>query len=104
MEFRVELTKTAESDLEALYLWVVERAPIQGPKWFNGLEAAINSLARHPERSKRAPESFDRARPVRVLNDGRSRHVYRVLFCIDVTDRVVNVLHLRRGRRQSGSH
>jgi len=47
MGFRVELTRTAEADLEALYLRLVERAPTQGTKWFNGLEAAINSLARY---------------------------------------------------------
>ena len=29
MAFRVELAKGAEADLEALYLWVVERAPHQ---------------------------------------------------------------------------
>jgi hypothetical protein len=38
MAYRVELAKSAEGQLEELYLWVVERAPSQGAAWFNGLE------------------------------------------------------------------
>jgi plasmid stabilization system protein ParE len=38
MAYRVEIARRAESDLEELYLWVVERAPQQGARWFNGLE------------------------------------------------------------------
>jgi plasmid stabilization system protein ParE len=101
MAFRVELTKSAEADLEALYLWVVERAPAQGAAWFNGLESAIQSLDQHPERCTVAPESIDPKRIVRALHYGRARHVYRVLFWIDNTDRIVNVLHVRRGARHT---
>ena len=99
MVFGVELTKTAEADLEGLYGWVVDRAPSQGAAWFNGLEAAIASLGRLPERCPVAPESVNLQRPVRVLHYGRARHVYRVLFSVDQTARVVNVLHVRRGSR-----
>jgi plasmid stabilization system protein ParE len=99
MVFRVELTKTAQADLEELHLWVVERAPSQGTAWFNGLEKKIASLDRLPERYPVAPESFDPERPVHVLHYGRARHVYRVLFWVDDTARIVNVLHVRRGSR-----
>jgi len=44
MAYRVELAKDAEAELEELYLWLVDRAPSQGPAWFNGLERAILSL------------------------------------------------------------
>ena len=101
MPYRVELTRGAEADLEELYLWVVERAPNQGAAWFNGLEKTIFSLDRHPERCPLAPESFDPERPVRVLHYGRARHVYRILFSINNTDRIVQVLHVRRGARQA---
>ena len=43
MAYRVEITRRAESDLEELYLWVVDRAPQQGARWFNGLERAVLS-------------------------------------------------------------
>ena len=101
MPYRVELTRGAEVDLEELYRWVVERTPNQGARWFNGLEKTVLTLDRHPERCPLAPESFDPERPVRVLHYGRARHVYRILFSIDHTDRIVQVLHVRRGARQT---
>ena len=101
MAFRVELTKSAEADLEALYLWVKGRAPHQGAAWFNRLEQAILSLGQHPARCPIASESADPKRPVRVLHYGRARQVYRVLFWIDGADRAVYVLHVRRGAREA---
>jgi ParE toxin of type II toxin-antitoxin system, parDE len=96
MAYRVELTKNAEAEL---YLWVMERAPTQGAAWFKGLERAILSLEQLPSRFRIAPESFDRDQPIRVLNYGRSRHVYRVFFTIDEIAKLVRVLHIRRGAR-----
>lgn len=100
MAYRVELAKNAEGELEELYLWVVERAPSQGSAWFNGLERAILSLKRLPKRCRIAHESFDPDQPVRVLNYGRSPHVYRVFFTVDDDAKVVRVVHIRRGPRQ----
>jgi plasmid stabilization system protein ParE len=100
MAYRVELAKNAEGELEALYVWVVERAPSQGSAWFNGLERAILSLERLPRRCRIATESFDPEQPVRVLNYGRSPHIYRVLFTVDESTKLVRVVHIRRGARQ----
>lgn len=100
MAYRVEAAKSAETQLEALYLRVSERAPRQGAAWFNGLEQAILSLDQHPKRCGIAPESFDPDHPVRVLYYGRAPHVYRVFFAIDEAARIVRVLHVRYGARQ----
>ena len=100
MAYRVELTKSAEVQLRELYLWVVERAPSQGAAWFNGLERAILSLEQLPKRCRIASESLDPAQPVRVLNHGRGPHVFRVLFTIDESVKLVRVVHIRRGARQ----
>jgi toxin ParE1/3/4 len=100
MAYRVEIARSAEAELEELYLWVVERAPIQGATWFNGLERAILALEQLPKRFRIASERLDPDRPIRVLNYGRSPHVYRVFFTIDETARVVRVVHIRRGARQ----
>lgn len=59
MAYRVEIAKSAESDLDELYLWVIERAPTQGATSVNGLERAILSLDQHPERCPVAPENID---------------------------------------------
>ncbi len=100
MAYRVEIAKSAEAQLEELYLWVVQRAPSQGAAWFNRLEQTILSLDLNPERCPIAPESFDPDQPVRVLNFGRSPHVYRVFFTVDDSANVVCVVHVRRGARQ----
>ncbi len=101
MAFRVELTKSAEADLEELYRWVAGRAPHHGAAWFNGLEQAMLSLDQQPARCPIAAESADPKRPVRVLHYGRGRHSYRVLFWIDRATHVVYVLHVRRGAREA---
>jgi plasmid stabilization system protein ParE len=101
MAYRVEIAKSAEAQLEELYLWVVQRAPSQGAAWFNRLEQAMLSLDANPKRCPIAPESFEPDRPVRVLNFGRRPHVYRVFFTVDDTVNVVRVVHVRRGARQT---
>ena len=100
MAYRVDIARSAEAELEELFLWVVERAPQQGAAWFNGLERAVLSLDQHPERCPVAPESIDPDHPVRVLSHGRKPHVYRVFFTVDHNAGVVRVVHVRRGRRQ----
>jgi plasmid stabilization system protein ParE len=99
MAYRVELARNAEAELDALYVWVVERAPKQGAAWFNGLEQAILSLERLPNRCRIASVSFEPEQPVRVLNYGRSPHVYCVFFVVDENAKTVRVLHIRRGAR-----
>lgn len=97
MPFRVEIARRAQQDLEALYLWVVERAPQQGAAWFNGLERAVLSLEAHPERCPVAPESLSAASPIRVLLYGRRAAVYRIYFTLDRRAPIVRVVHIRRG-------
>ncbi len=100
MAYRVEITKSAEAQLEELYSWIVQRGTSQGAAWFNRLERTILSLDLNPKRCPIAPESFDPDQPVRVLNFGRSPHVYRVFFTVDDSANVVRVVHVRRGARQ----
>lgn len=96
MAYRVEIARSAEAELEQLYLWVVARAPQQGTRWFNGLERAVLSLDRHPQRCPVAPESFGPDSPVRVLHYGRKPHVYRVFFTVDESAQIVHVVHVRK--------
>jgi toxin ParE1/3/4 len=103
MAYRVDIARSAEAELEELYLWVVKRAPQQGAAWFNGLERAVLSLDQHPDRCPVAPESIDPAQPVRVLSYGRKPHVYRVFFTVDHDARTVHVVHVRRGARRPPS-
>ncbi len=100
MAYRVDIARSAEAELDALYLWVIERAPQQGAAWFNGLERAILALDQYPDRCQVAPESIDADHPVRVLSYGRRPHVYRIFFTVDHSARVVQVVHVRRSARR----
>lgn len=99
MAYRVEIARTAEVELEELYLWVVARAPRQGAKWFNGLERAVLSLDQLPKRCPVAPENINPDQPVRVLSYGRKPHVYRVFFTVNDTAEAVRVVHIRHRAR-----
>ena len=100
MAYRVEITRNGEADLEALYLWVVARAPQRGARWFNGLEQAVLSLDQLPKRCPVAPESIDPDHAVHVLSYGRKPNVYRIFFTVDDDARLVRVVHVGRGARQ----
>ena len=100
MAYRVEIASNAETELEELYLWVVTRAPQQGAKWFNALERTVLSLDQHPKRCPVAPESVDPVHSVRVLSYGRKPHLYRIFFTVDDAEKVVRVVHIRRGARR----
>ena len=100
MAYRVDVTRAAEAELEALYLWVTSRAPSRGAAWFNGFERAVLALDEHPERCPVAPESTQSELPIRVLRYGRKPHVYLVFFTADPRRHVVQVVHVRRGARQ----
>ena len=100
MAYRVDIARSAEAELEELYLWVVERAPQRGAAWFNGLERAVLSLDQYPERCPVAAESSDPDHPVRALSYGRKPHVYRVFFTVDHNASIVRVVHVRRGARR----
>jgi plasmid stabilization system protein ParE len=96
MAYRVKLLPRAQEDIEALYRWVLRRAPHQGALWYSGLIDALKSLASHPQRCPVAPEGMELREPIRQLLYGR--RPYRILFWIIGEE--VQVLHIRRGARQ----
>lgn len=98
MAYRVRLLPKAEGDLEELYLWVVERAPLRGPLWFNRLEEAILSLRENPKRCPTVPQLSSSTDSVRQLLFGKKPNLYRVFFRIK--DDLVEILHIRRGARK----
>src|SRR3974377_1190584 len=57
MAFRVELTARAERDLAAIYEYIQAGSSKQAFLWFNGLEDAILSLEKRPERGRLTREN-----------------------------------------------
>jgi plasmid stabilization system protein ParE len=99
MDFRVELSAQAQSDISSIHEWLrSQSAGETGERWFVALQAAIAALKSMPSRCPMAPESQDSPTDVRQLLYGRQPNVYRILFAIEGD--VVQVLHVRHGRRR----
>ena len=97
MAYQVRLTRRARRDLERNYQHIEAEVSAQALRWFTGLEAAIYSLERHPNRAPVTPED----RNLRHLLYGRKPHLYRVIYEVDGRNHVVNVLHIRHGARKT---
>lgn len=100
MTYRVALSEAAEAETEAAYLWLLRRAPERAARWYEGLLAAIGSLAEFPDRCPLARENGLFEQEIRQLLHGRGRNAYRILFTIFEPDAVesepvVRVLHVR---------
>jgi toxin ParE1/3/4 len=95
MAYLVELTLRAERDLDYLYRRISADDSVMASSWFNGLEEAIYALERLPYRCPVAPESKRAKRRLRHLLYGAKRDVYRVIYEIDESRKIVSVLTIR---------
>lgn len=103
MAYRVELTDRAGRDLSALYTQIDAAESSAAARWFNGFEEAVYALAQIPRRCPVAPEGKRVKRPLRHLLYGNKPHVYRAIYEIDETGKVVYVLTVRHGARDEAS-
>ncbi len=97
MAYRVEIADRARIDLKRIYRDIVASSSSPARAWFDRLESAILSLAEHPARGAPTPEDA----ALRQVFHGRKPNVYRVIYAIDSIGGVVNVLHVRHGRRDA---
>ena len=95
MAYLVELTPRAERDLEYLYERISADDSIAAARWFNELERAIYTLERMPRRCPIAPESKKAKQGLRHLLYGAKRDVYRVIYEINESRRLVRILTIR---------
>ena len=97
MAYRVDLTDRAQRDLRRLYRIINAEHSTQARTWFNGIEAQILSPHEHPARNPTIPEDSS----LRHLLYGRGRNVYRIIYTIDESSRMVSVLHIRHGSQDA---
>ena len=95
MAYLVEVTLRAERDLDYIYQRISADDSTAAVRWFNGLEQAIYTLERFPRRCPMAPESKKAKRRLRHLLYGAKRDVYRVIYEIDESRKIVRVLTIR---------
>ena len=103
MAFRIEYTHLAQADLDMLLTWLIDQhAAEAGLRWFNGLQAAVESLRDMPQRCPLFRTNPRLSFEVRQLFYGRKPHAYRILFRI-IGDTVF-ILRIRHGRRRPSLH
>jgi plasmid stabilization system protein ParE len=98
MNYTVIITAQALEELEAAYLWLLERTEQHAPAWYNRVLDAVNSLQQMPARCPLAPENEEADEEVRHLIVGDHIHGYRIIFAIRGID--VIVLDIVHGARQ----
>jgi toxin ParE1/3/4 len=97
MAYLVNITRRAERDLDRLYEDINAEQSDAALIWYMGLKEAMLSLEEHPSRRPVTPET-DR---FRHLLYGRKPHIYRVIYRVLEKQKVVEILHIRHGARQS---
>jgi plasmid stabilization system protein ParE len=95
--FRVEISRRAERDIEQLYVYIQAANSPPAAAWFNGLQARILSLQNNPQRGTITPESGKH----RQILHGRKPHFYRIIYAINLREKVVHVQHIRHGARSA---
>jgi plasmid stabilization system protein ParE len=100
MAFKIEYSAVAEADLDAILTWLVEQQAGQaGLRWFEGLQAAVDTLRAFPQRCSLMKKDRRVDFEVRQLFYGKKPHIFRVLFRI-TGDRVI-ILRIRRGKQSA---
>jgi plasmid stabilization system protein ParE len=97
MKYEVVVSDPAQADIEQAYQWLLERTPLNAPKWHDGLLDKLQTLEANPLRCPLAPEDNESSEEVRQLIYGDKRHNYRILFSI--RRGMVWILHVRHGAR-----
>jgi plasmid stabilization system protein ParE len=95
--YTVALADSAKADAHRIYDWVVERAPLRGPKWFEELIDCLYSLEDQPHRCPLAREAKEAKREIRCLLFGQRRGTYRILYEVEESRKMVWILHIRHG-------
>jgi plasmid stabilization system protein ParE len=88
---RVVVTHLAEQDIQAAHDWWAEhRSAEQAARWYRGINAAIKTLERSPDRCSVATEEDLLAQGVRQFLYGLGRkRTHRIVFAIDGDEVIV---------------
>jgi toxin ParE1/3/4 len=96
MAYLVNITSRAERDLEHLYIEIDAASSDAARKWYKELKKQILNLEALPNRCPVTPEK----KTLRHLLYGRKPNVYRVIYRVLESRKVVEVLHIRHGARK----
>jgi plasmid stabilization system protein ParE len=97
VNYRVEMSESAEAEADQIYLWISQRSPESAARWYSGLLKACQSLSVFPHRFPVLPREL----AVRRMLYGKYRVLYRIVEPQDEEEEgIVRVLHIHHGARQ----
>lgn len=101
MEFLVEISPSAEADIEEAYLWWAKnRSPEQAGRWYREILIAVGQLATMPERCAPCEEVDPGEIELRQLLFGLGGSTtHRIVFA--VSGQTVSILRVRHIARES---
>ena len=76
--YRVEITRTAERDIVAIYDFIAGDNPTAAREWVREIEGQISTVERSRARCPIIPETADLGREYRHLLDGPYRTIFRI--------------------------
>lgn len=95
----VVLSAEAGGNIEEAWHWIAESDPEAADRWYDGLIAALKTLAKLPQRCPISPETrlglIDTE--IRQLLYGHGYWKYRILFAVEGNK--VLIAHVRHGAR-----
>ena len=97
MAYRVELSRRAQQDIKDIHQRVSADDSTAAAGWFERLKDALDSLERFPRRCPIAAESRSYGTQLRHLLYGEKRSGYRIIYQIDESRQLVNIVTIRHG-------
>lgn len=95
MAFNVQLTSSAQSDIEETLDFLTERTPAHASKWLTYLFEALETLIEMPTRQSLIAESSRLKWSLRALPYG----AHRVIYEVDETRQIVFVVRIYHSSR-----
>jgi plasmid stabilization system protein ParE len=97
-KFKVVVARRAQEDIRQTARFIRAHSGEQAKRWTRGMANAVASLKEHPERCPAAREASaalgQELRQLMFLT-------HRIVFWIDKEARIVNVVHVRHGKRRN---
>ncbi len=105
MDFRVEISRLAETDVEDTFNWLQERSEDVAVNWYISWLTAKRSLESLPNRCPVAPETRSFLIDIRHLLFGDGTLQSRIIFGVSVAENsgegIVTIYRVRLSRRRS---
>ena len=92
-KFRVEITQSAERDVEEIWIYIGTDSPVQASEFIAQLEYQVSTLERFPQRCPMIPENEILGTQYRHLVYGNYRTIFRLF------ERTVYILRILHGAR-----